>query len=140
MIYLEKTTSVQYVRIPANGPKADGAIVMELLNTINRGEPFTLTLMPAAYLPARFIVVPDEPFLDSEGRQFIVRAPSPDRSRYYYFCSVQLPADAQPGEYEYRVTIGGEVISCGLAIVGDPTAHVTTYDNNQRYEQYQSES
>ena len=140
MIYLEKTTNVQYVRIPANGPKADGAIIMELLNTINRGEPFTLTLMPAAYLPARFIVVPDEPFLDSEGRQFIVRAPSPDRSRYYYFCSVQLPADAQPGEYEYRVTIGGEVLSCGLAIVGDPKARVTSYDNNQRYEQYQSES
>jgi hypothetical protein len=140
MIYLKDTTDTQYIRVPANGPKMEGDILLEMENTINRGTPFVLTLTPAAFVPARFIVVSDEPFIDSEGRQFVVRAPSPDRSRYYYFCSVQLPADAQPGEYEYRVTIGGEVISCGLAIVGDPTAHVTTYDNNQRYEQYQSES
>lgn len=136
MIYLKNTTGIQYVRIPANGPKAEGTILLEMVNTINRGTAFTLTLTPAAFVPARFIVIQDEPFHDADARQFIVRAASPDRSRYYYFCSMRLPSDVQPGEYEYRVTIGDAVVSCGLAIVGEPKAAVEPYDKPIQYEQY----
>lgn len=133
MIYLKNTTDTQVVRIPASGPKADGVVTLEMVNTIDRGPAFVFEFDQAVYL-----VDADGAYVhDADDLQVVVVAAA-DTSRLYYVVNVTLPEGVTPGEYEYRASAGGETISCGLAIVGDPTARVTSYDNHQQYEQYKS--
>lgn len=131
MIYIKNITDTQVVRIPASGPKADGVVTLALVNTINKGEAYTFDFDQAVYLAdADGALVHD-----SDDLQIVVAAVA-DTSRLYYVVNVELPADFQPGEYEYTASAGGEVVSCGLAIVGEPGAAVTTYDKPVQYEQY----
>lgn len=133
MIYLKNTTDTQVVRIPASGPKVDGVVTLEMVNTIDRGPAFVFEFDQAVYL-----VDADGAYVhDADDLQVVVMAAA-DTSRLYYVVNVTLPEDVTPGEYEYRASAGGETISCGLAIVGDPKARVTSYDNHQQYEQYKS--
>jgi hypothetical protein len=66
----------------------------------------------------------------------VVVAAQGDASRLYYVVNVELSEDVTEGEYEYTASVDGDVVSCGLAIVGDPEPSVTSYDNSITYEQY----
>ena len=133
MLYIKNTTDTQVVRIPASGPKADGIVTLEMLNVINRGPALVFEFDQAVYL-----VDADGTLVhDSDDRQIVVVA-SGDESRLYYVVNVALPEGVTEGEYEYLATIGGELISCGLAYVGEPKPSVRQYDNTIQYEQYRS--
>ena len=131
MLYLKATTDPQVVRIPASAPKAGGVVTLEMVNTIDRGPALVFDFDQSVYLA------------DSDGKLVhdvddlqVVVAEKGDASRLYYVVNVELSEDVTPGEYEYRATVDGETVSCGLAIVGDPKAAVTSYDNSIQYEQY----
>ena len=131
MIYLKKTTSPQVIRIPASAPKAGGVVTLEMVNTIDRGPALVLDFDQAVYL-----VDSEGAFVhDADDLQVAVFAAG-DTSRLYYVVNVALPEDVTPGEYEYKASAGGEVVSCGLAIVGEPKATVKEYDKLTQYEQY----
>jgi hypothetical protein len=131
MIYLKHTTETQVVRIPASYPKQGGVVTFEMVNTINRGEAQVYTFDQAVYL-----VDSEGAFVhDADDLQIVVYAAA-DASRLYYVLNVDLPEDVTPGEYEYTASVAGEVVSCGLAIVGEPKASVTSYDKPVQYEQY----
>lgn len=131
MIYLRNTTETQRVRIPASGPKAGGIVTLEMVNTIDRGEAYVFDFDQAVYLAdANGDLVHDADDLQ------IAVADRGDSSRLYYVLTVTLPEGIPEGEYEYKATAGGEVISCGLAIVGEPAPAVESYDKPVQYEQY----
>lgn len=133
MLYFKNTTDAQIVRIPASGPKADGIVTLRMVNTINRGDEHIFTFDQAVYL-----VDADGALVhDVDDRQVTVAAVA-DTSRLYYVLNVALSDDMPEGEYEYTATAGGEVISCGLAIVGEPKPSTVNYANTVQYEQYRS--
>jgi len=134
MLYFKNTTDTQVVRIPASGPKTDGIVTLELLNVINRGPALVFEFDQAVYLADA-----DGAYVhDSDDRQIVV-AGSGDSSRLYYAVNVELPEDITEGEYEYTATSAdGEVISIGLAYIGDFQAGTVKYDNTVQYEQYRS--
>ena len=131
MIYLKHTTESQVVRIPASAPKAGGVVTLEMVNTIDRGPAQAFDFDQRVYL-----VDSEGAFVHDADDLQIVVADSGDGSRLYYVLNVELPADMPEGEYEYRATAGGEMVSCGLAIVGEPKATVKAYDKLTQYEQY----
>lgn len=120
---------MQRVRIPASGPKAGGIVTLEMVNTIDRAPVIRFTN------GVIFLEADGLRFIDSEERQLLVQ-PDGDSSRLYYILDVTLPEGIPEGEYEYKATAGGEVISCGLAIVGEPAPAVESYDKPVQYEQY----
>lgn len=130
MIYLKNTTSAQYVRIPGGGP-VDGTLKMSMVNTIDKGEGYDFEYDPAIY----FVDSDGAYFHDADGLQLVVGYVN-DPSHIYRGMEITLPEGMPDGEYEYTVTAGGEVISSGLAIVGEPKAAVTSYDKPIQYEQY----
>lgn len=131
MIYLRNTTDAQTVRIPASSPKAGGIVTLEMVNVINRGAALSFDFDQAVYLAdADGALVHD-----AEDRQIAV-ADRGDSSRLYYVLTVELPEGIPEGEYEYTARIGGDVVSCGLAIVGEPAPAVASYDKPVQYEQY----
>ena len=131
MIYLKNTTETQVVRLPASGPTPGGVVTLELVNIINRGDAYVLTYDPAIY----FVDADGKYFHDADGLQLVVGVVD-DGSRLYACIEVSLAGDMPDGEYEYTASAGGEVISCGLAIVGEPKAAVKEYDKLTQYEQY----
>ena len=131
MLYLKATTDPQVVRIPASAPKAGGVVTLEMVNTIDRGPALVFDFDQAVYLA------------DSDGKLVhdaddlqIVVADRGDSLRLYYVLTVELPEGVTEGEYEYKATVDGDIVSCGLAIVGDPKAAVSSYDKPVQYEQY----
>lgn len=131
MLYLKHTTDTQVVRIPASAPKAGGIVTLEMVNTIDRGPAHTFDFDQAVYL-----VDADGAYVhDADDLQIAVAAVA-DTSRLYYVVNVALPEGMPKGEYEYKASAGGEVISCGLAIVGEPKATRVAYENTVTYEQY----
>ena len=131
MIYLKNTTDQQVVRIPASLSKLGGTVTLEMVNTIDRGLALVMTFDQAVYL-----VDSEGAYVhDADDRQVVV-AMQGDASRLYYVLNVSLPEDVTPGEYEYKASVDGTPVSCGLAIVGEPRAAVTSYDNSVQYEQY----
>lgn len=135
MIYLRNTTDAQIVRIPASGPKLDGPFTMRIVNTIDRGDGYDITLTPAM-IYVRLVGADGALIHDSEERQILVASAGTDKSRLYYFVGLRLPAGLPEGEYEYEAKAGDSVISSGLAIIGEPKAAVTSYDKPVQYEQY----
>ena len=133
MLYFKNTTYIQTVRIPASGPRVPGVIALELVNVINRGAPVTVSSDQAV----RLVDADGRPVLDADGLQIIL-ADVAATTRLYYVLDVALPEGITEGEYEYKATAGGEVISCGLAYIGEPKASVKQYDNTVQYEQYRS--
>lgn len=135
MIYLDYTTESQTVRIPASAAKIDGTIVLSLINTINRGSAVVDEFDPhGAYLLAS-----DGDYIrDADGLYVLVSTAYnfDESSRLYYVIQVALPESLPKGEYEYTATVGDEIVSEGLAIVGEMEASVTEYENTISYEQY----
>lgn len=131
MIYLQKTNFVQTVRIPANGVKESGVVTLELRNTIDRGPGVTV----ASDQSVRLVDADGRPVVDADGLQIIL-ADVAATTALYYVISVAIPETMPEGEYEYTARVGDTVVSCGLAIVGDPKATVTSYDKPVQYEQY----
>lgn len=133
MLYFKKTTDAQIVRIPASGQKTDGTVTLRMVNTINRGEAHVFSFDQAVYL-----VDADGAYVhDADDRQVAVAAVA-DTSRLYYVLNVALTDDMPEGEYEYTATAGGEVVSCGLAVVGEPKPGTVKYANTVHYEQYRN--
>lgn len=138
MIYLKNIISAQLVRILANGPKADGDMVLQMVNTINRGPGSRLDVTRGcdAYVP---LVGAEGAYIhDANDFQVYVRDVALDNSRTYYQGTVELPAGIPDGEYEYTFTVGGVAVSCGLAIVGEPKSRAIQNSNTVQYEQYRS--
>jgi len=131
MIYLAHTTETQAVRIPASAPKLGGVVTLSMVNTINRGDALTFTFDQSVYL----VDANGNYIHDADDLQIVVNAAG-DTSRLYYVLDVTLDADITPGEYEYTASVGDDTVSCGLAIVGEPTPAVSKYDNTVQYEQY----
>lgn len=131
MIYLRNTTETQRVRIPASGPKAGGIVTLEMVNTIDRGEAYVFDFDQSVYL-----VDADGAFVHDADDLQIAVADRGDASRLYYVVNVTLPGGMPEGEYEYKATAGGEVISSGVAILGEPAPSVKSYDKPVQYEQY----
>lgn len=135
MIYLQKTTDPQVVRIPANGAKVDGGTVtLELKNTIDLGPVSAFDFDRAVYLVDALGAFVH----DADGRQVAVAATA-ETSRLYYVIRVALPAEMPEGEYQYTARVDGTVVSCGLLIVGTPAPSVIQYDKPLQYEQYRNE-
>lgn len=134
MIYLQNTTEVQRIRIPADGTKRTGDLALSLVNVINRGEAVQSIFDPRIYL----VDANGNYVHDQEGNQVIVVGPE-DRTRLYYVVDVELPGGMPNGEYEYTVTAGGERVSIGLAYVGEFAADVQEYIKPVEYEQYRNE-
>lgn len=131
MIYLENTTAAQMVYLPASGPKVDGGIVLEMVNTIDR----TPLDGVGADRVVAFVDADDKFFHDADGLLFVVPG-NDDGSVLYYPVAVELPEGVTEGEYEYKASAGGRVISCGLLIIGDRTAPVEENKHTVEYEQY----
>ena len=134
MIYLQNTTEIQRIRIPADGAKMAGDLTLSLVNVINRGAGVSSTFDPRIYL----VDASGEYVHDADGQQVVVQGP-PDRTRLYYVVDVELPDGMPDGEYEYTVTVDDVRVSVGLAYVGTPAAVVKEYDNTVQYEQYKND-
>lgn len=131
MIYLQKSKYVQTVRIPANGVKVSGVVTLEMRNTIDRGPGVTV----ASDQAVRLVDADGRPVVDADGLQIIL-ADVAATTALYYVISVAIPETMTEGEYEYTARVGDTVVSCGLAIVGERKASVTSYSNSVQYEQY----
>lgn len=130
MIYLKNTTSAQYVRIPAGGP-SEGTVKMSMVNTIDKGKGYAFEYDPAIY----FVDADGAYFHDADGLQLVVGYVD-DPSHIYRGMEITLPEGMPEGEYEYTVIVDDEVVSCGLAIVGDRVAPFQENNNTVEYEQY----
>ena len=60
-------------------------------------------------------------------------------SDLYFHLSVTLPADMDNGEYEYTLTIGGNVMGTGVMKIGYEPEDADAYESEVNYEQYESE-
>lgn len=67
-----------------------------------------------------------------------VRVTDMQVSELYYRIAVSLPEGIDPGEYDYRLECGMEVLSTGLAIVGEYGRAVVEYVKPIQYEQYEN--
>lgn len=101
MIYLAYTTEAQTVNIPADSEKATGTLTFALKSTID-GQ--TVTSAGVADLSTR---------------------------RLTYSVAVTLPSSVKEGEYLYELKKGSDVLSSGLATVGNyerTTIQYTEYE------------
>ena len=59
--------------------------------------------------------------------------------RLSYALAVTLPADIATGEYEYRLTAGGNLVSTGILVVQDDRTATGQYNKQIQYEQYEGQ-
>ena len=59
--------------------------------------------------------------------------------RLSYALAVTLPADIATGEYEYRLTAGGNLVSTGILVVQDDKTATGQYNKQIQYEQYEGQ-
>ena len=59
-------------------------------------------------------------------------------SHLYYNIALQLPGGLDAGEYNYQLVSGDEILSSGLAIVGEYGREFTEYAKSIEYEQYEN--
>ena len=83
-----------------------GDLTMSLRSTVNNTEPIDVTVLDLAL------------------------------SRLYYYVAITIPEGMQPGEYEYEMKAGDEVVASGLAIMYDPES-AYQYETTVEYEQYE---
>lgn len=57
--------------------------------------------------------------------------------RLCYALAVTLPEDIATGEYEYKLTAGGNLVSTGVLVVQDGPAPTGQYNQSITYEQYE---
>lgn len=107
MVYIAETTDTQVIRIPRSIEGLQGEIKLTLRNNTERKATPVLALCTDTGI-----------------------------SQYYYLLDVVFQKKPKKGEYEYTLTIGNDVASNGLVIVGDYGTGNKTYVNNTTYEQY----
>ena len=56
--------------------------------------------------------------------------------RTCYALALTLPEDIESGEYEYKLTAGGNLVSTGVMVVKEGRAATGQYNQNITYEQY----
>lgn len=59
--------------------------------------------------------------------------------RLCYALAVTLPEDIATGEYEYKLTAGGNLVSTGILVVQDGQAATEQYNKEIVYEQYEGQ-
>lgn len=57
--------------------------------------------------------------------------------RLCYALAITLPEDIATGEYEYRLTAGGNLVSTGILVIQDGPAPTGQYNHSITYEQYE---
>jgi len=109
MIYLNNTTDAQVVYVPRDTELPVGATVrFTAKSTVDLDTPVTALV------------------IDME------------LHRVYYNVALTLPEGVAPGEYQYELTAGDEVVSTGLLIIRDARTPATEYNKQTEYEQYES--
>ena len=107
MIYLTNTTDAQPVFVPRDTAICGGTLTFTATSTVELSRLLECTV------------------LDLKA------------TRIYYSIALALPEDATPGEYEYVLKDGDNVVSTGLMVVGEYTVDVAgEYDKPTQYEQY----
>lgn len=110
MIYLTDTTEPQAAFVPRNDAVPDGNLVFSLRSTVDKDRLTVTQVTTAGY------------------------------KHIYFLLYITLPEGMTPGEYEYTLEDGEHnLISKGLAIVGNYSTERTTYNNDITYEQYTTE-
>lgn len=107
-----------------------------MLNIANTTVPQVLPVLRAETVllpPAQFVLQ-----LESTMTHTIYSVKGTDMhwSELYYKITISLPEGIDPGEYNYRLECGMEVLSTGLAIVGEYGRAVVEYVKPIQYEQY----
>lgn len=59
--------------------------------------------------------------------------------RLCYALAVTLPEDVATGEYEYKLTAGGNLVSTGILVIQDDRAATGQYNKQIQYEQYEGQ-
>lgn len=107
MIYIENHTMMQTLYIPNSGIDAEGEdVLMFIRSTVDKGDEIAV---PILYLEAGVT---------------------------FYVVDVALEGALTEGEYEYELRAGDEILSRGLAIVGDYEPEHQVYDKPIEYTQY----
>ena len=110
MIYLENKTDAQAAFIPRNGDTPGGDITLTVTSTVDLSTPLAVEVLDL------------------------------NISRLYYDVAFRLPEGIADGEYRYRLTAGGQVLSDGLMVVGaaprGEAPGVKQYVKETIYQQY----
>lgn len=110
MIYLENKTDAQAAFIPRNGDTPGGDITLTLTSTVDLSTPLAVEVLDL------------------------------NISRLYYDVAFRLPEGIADGEYRYRLTAGGQILSDGLMVVGaaprGEAPGVKQYVKETIYQQY----
>ncbi len=59
--------------------------------------------------------------------------------RLCYALALTLPEDIATGEYEYKLTAGGNLVSTGILVILDGPAPTGQYNQTITYEQYEGQ-
>ena len=108
MIYLENKTDAQVIFVPKSTAVSSGVLRFTAKNTID---------------------------LSVEINRFVRDLHT---SELYFNVSIALPAGIPNGEYEYTLSVGNNVLSSGLLVVGE-NAKTSEYNKDISYEQYETE-
>lgn len=107
MIYIERTTEVQTIRIPRNlFAPTKGGYALSVENTVDKTR---IAVKPEAVTPGTL----------------------------YYTVEVVFADDMPVGEYRYELTKGGCLLSSGLLVVGDYISPREEYNTSVHYQQYE---
>ena len=109
MIYLNNTTDAQVVYVPRDTElPVDETVRFTARSTVDLDTPITALVIDLGL------------------------------HRVYYNVALSLPEGVAPGEYQYELTAGDEVVSTGLLIIRDAGNTAREYNKPIEYEQYQS--
>ena len=108
-----------------------------MLNIVNTTAPQGL-LVPIAET-----IVPQEQIVlrlksTMTHREYSFEVTDLQTSHMYYNIALVLPESIDPGEYNYQLVSGGDILSNGLAIVGEYGRELTEYEKTIEYEQYEN--
>ena len=106
MIYLANTTDAQVAYIPRD-TDFTGTLSLSLKSTVDLDTPYvTATVLDLNVF------------------------------RTMYAVAVSLPDGIQTGEYQYKLTAGGETVSTGVLVIGEYAQAREQYNKPIQYEQY----
>ena len=121
MLHIEATTKRQAIQIPRGRTKVGAEhYTLLLYSSVNRAEINTTTADYGADFAVDFA---------RDGVKFVVGV-------YYIEATLNFNPVPQSGEYYYCLLDDGEVVSEGLAVIGDATKEIETYNGKAIYEQY----
>ena len=109
MIYLSNTTDAQVAYVPRDTEVPDGATIrFTMKSTVDLDR-----VLDALVIDMNILKI-------------------------YFNVALTLPEGITPGEYQYELTAGDEVVSTGLLIIRDAGSPAEEYNKPIEYEQYQS--